>query len=217
MKRSGLKEKHFQKLAEYGICVDSVKGCSCLRYEAGEVILQEGMPIESLFIVVEGKAKVCAAAQNGKNLVLCYYISNGILGDIELMQNMQCADSSIIALTDFECISIPYHNNIKELKTNVSFLNRVASELAFKVMQSSDNHVSAALYSGEERLCTYILQTAHKGVFNDTLTDVAASVGMSYRHMFRILTQLCKEGVLEKKKSGYHIVDRISLEERAIP
>lgn len=216
MEKSGLNEKHFQKLAEYGLCADSLAGCVCLNYEAGETIVEQGMPIQNLLIVVRGKAKVCAAAQSGKNLVLCYYVSKGILGDVEMMMGMSEADSSIIALTKFECIAVPYCNNAAKLKENICFLNRIAREISAKLIQSSANHVSAALYSGEERLCTYILQTANNHIFNDTLTDVAASVGMSYRHMFRILNQLCSDGILEKKKSGYHIVDQERLRRRGI-
>lgn len=216
MKRSRLKEVHVQKLSEYGLSTDSLLGCTCLEYEAGETILQEGMPISSLFVIVSGKAKVCAAAPNGKKLVLCYYVSQGILGDVELMTDRKRADSSIIALTKLECVSVPYSKNTAELKSNVRFLNRAAAEISEKLIQSSANLVSSALYTGEERLCTYILQSAHKDIFNDTLTDVAASVGMSYRHMFRILNRLCEEKILEKKKSGYHITDRERLKAMAI-
>ena len=75
--------------------------------------------------------------------------------------------------------------------------------------------MSASLYSGEERLCAYILQTSHNGIFSDILTDTACSVGMSYRHMFRLLNHLCEDGVLEKRENGYRILDRESLAEKA--
>lgn len=216
MKTGKLKERHFEKLAEYSIYAGELTDCVCLKYKAGETILQEGMPISSLLVVVGGKAKVCVSAPNGRNLVLCYYVSNGILGDVEMMMNTPESNSSIVALTDFECLSIPYRNNIEKLKCNNEFLNKLAYEISAKLIRSSENLASAALYSGEERLCTYILQTAHKDIFSDTLTDTAASVGMSYRHMFRILTGLCDEGILQKKKSGYNIADRRRLEEKAI-
>lgn len=214
MQRSKLDEKHFRKLNEYGLSVDDLQGCTCLKYEAGETVVQSGMLISNLLVVVSGKVKVCASTPNGKNLVLRYYVSEGLLGDIELMLNMAEADSSIIAITEFECVAIPYYNNIEKLKANNMFLNKLACELSLKLIESSVNCVSAALYTGEERLCTYILQTANNDIFNDTLTDTAASIGMSYRHMFRILNQLCENGILEKKKSGYHIIDRKLLKEK---
>ena len=110
---------------------------------------------------------------------------------------------------------IPFQRNALYLKSNVRFLNRLGSELALKLIRSSQNFVSASLYSGEERLCAYILQTSHNGIFSDILTDTACSVGMSYRHMFRLLNRLCEDGVLEKWENGYRILDRESLAEKA--
>ncbi len=61
----------------------------------------------------------------------------------------------------------------------------------------------------------YILQNSHRSLFRDTLTDVSCSVGMSYRHMFRLLGQLCEEGILEKRESGYCIMKKEELARRS--
>lgn len=215
MQRKPLSDQHCVKLAEYGLQAIPLDSCVCLKFHAGETILQEGMPITYLFVVLSGSAKVCSTARNGKNLVLCYYICEGLMGDLELMTDTYIATTSIVAVTDFECIAIPFQRNALYLKSNVRFLNRLGSELALKLIRSSQNFVSASLYSGEERLCAYILQTSHNGIFSDILTDTACSVGMSYRHMFRLLNRLCEDGVLEKRENGYRILDRESLAEKA--
>lgn len=215
MQSSRLKKEHIEKLEWYGINNIVLDSCLCLRFEAGETILHQGAPIFNLLIVVAGKAKVCSVSKNGKNLVLCYYISTGILGDIELMTNTYIATTSIIAITDFECIALPYQAYAKDLKDNKAFLNKLGSELSAKLLRSSNNHVSAALYSGEERLCSYILEASHNNIFNDILTDVSCSIGMSYRHMFRLLNQLCVDGLLDKRDNGYLIIDRDELIRRA--
>lgn len=215
MQRGPLKKEHLNKLAEYGVDNMASGACAWLRYKAGETILQEGMPISYLLIVVAGKAKVCSVAKNGRNLVLCYYISEGILGDMEFMMDTCVSTTSVIAITDFECIGLPFQQCAVDLKSDPGFLNRLGHELSAKLLRSSKNYVSAALYSGEERLCAYILQTSNQGVFRDTLTDVSCSVGMSYRHLFRLLNQLCADGLLEKRNDGYLIVNRGGLIRRA--
>ena len=186
----------------------------CLKFSAGECIFREGEPISWFGIVLSGSAKVCQTANNGKNLVLCYYASDGTLGDIEFMMDEKLADCTVVAMTEFECIAIP-RTEWPELRNNLVFLNYVGRELAGKLVRSSDNLVSAVLYTGEERLCAYILQASHHQVFSDVLTDVSCSVGMSYRHMFRLLGELCEEGILEKKSSGYRIMDMNRLMERS--
>lgn len=215
MQRNTLKKEHLSKLEEYGISNMVLDACVCLKFKTGETILQEGLPITHLLIVLTGKAKVCSTGKNGKDLVLCYYISEGIIGDIELMTNTYVAASNIIAITDFECIALPYQQYATDLKNNLAFLNRVGSELSAKLLRSSKNYVFTALYSGEERLCSYILQTSHNNIFSDILTDVASSIGMSYRHMFRLLNQLCLHGLLEKKDNGYVIINRGELIRKA--
>lgn len=125
------------------------------------------------------------------------------------------ATCSVKAVTDFECIAVSYQNCLAELKTNLVLLNKLGTELAEKLTTSSDNFTSTALCTGEQRLCAYILQNSHRGLFRDTLTDVSCSVGMSYRHMFRLLGQLCEEGILEKRESGYYIKNQEELARRS--
>ena len=215
MKRTPLEKKNFDILSGYGIHSIEPNACECMRFKAGETILNEGAPITHLLIVVSGKAKVCSTAENGKDLLICYYISGGIMGDIELMTNTYVAATSIAAVTDFECISLPYKRNAADLKNNIEFMNRVGYELALKLLGSSKSRVNASLYSGEARLCSYILEAAHGDKFDDTLTDTACSIGISYRHLLRLVNKLCQDKVLEKKKKGFAVTDRKALISRS--
>lgn len=212
MEKSSLGPEHVTKLTAYGISPDHA---FCVTYRSGETILKEGMPIEHLLVVIDGTAKVCASAANGRDLLLCYYVSDGILGDVELMTGVYEATTTIIAITGFQCIALPLRMYSSDLKDNTAFLNYAGKELALKLLHSSHNYICTALHSGEERLCAYILQASHSRVFSETLTDVACLIGISYRHLFRILNQLCDNGVLEKAANGYRIVDEDGLQKIA--
>lgn len=215
MKKEPLKEEHIRRLASYYITDIDLRDSVMLRFRPGETILREGMPMEYLLFAVSGKAKVCSATTNGKDLLLCYYISEGIIGDIELMTDTHIASTTMNAITEFLCIGLPYAKYADVLKANLSFVNRVGRELSIKLLRDSKNRAITALHSGEERLCAYILLTAQDSVFSETLTDVARSIGVSYRHMLRILRRLCSEGVMVKEIDGYRIVDRTELIRRA--
>ncbi len=215
MKKLPLKEIHRAVLTEYGLQNIPPEDCCCLHFSAGEEIQREGVPINNLSVIVKGSAKVCSTAPNGKSLILCYGVSAGLIGELELMTGQETATTTVVAITGFECVAINYQDCIRELKTNVLLLNKIGCELAGKLSRSSDNFTLAALCSGEQRLCSYILQTTHGRLFNDTLTDVSSSVGMSYRHMFRLLGQLCEDGVLEKRESGYFILKEDELVRRS--
>ncbi|MDT2834316.1 cyclic nucleotide-binding domain-containing protein [Vagococcus carniphilus] len=55
----------------------------------------------NLLIVSSGKVKVCSTAKNGKNLILSYYLSSGIIGDIEFLTDELKATTTITALSPF--------------------------------------------------------------------------------------------------------------------
>lgn len=216
MKTSHLTQYHNHLLQEIGLHEKEFDSLYVASYEPGEYIYQEGFPITWLGIVCQGKAKVCCSSTNGNHLVLCYFVSSGIIGGIEMMAHVSQATASLVTLTDFECIAIPFEHNLQTLKNNSVFLNHLCSQLSLNLLLSSRNFVSSALYTGKQRCCSYILESEHQSMFNDVLTDVACSIGLSYRHTLRILNELCTEGILAKKELGYKILDRTSLKENAI-
>lgn len=195
-------------LKKYGIDLDTMHDCVACRYEAGEIIFSQGQPIEYLYIILQGKINVCMLAANGRDLTLCHFISSGILGDVELVMEDKAASATSIADLTSDCIRIPLFRNLELLTNSITFMNQVAKGLSMKLLNSSNALVSSALYSGEERLCTYILITEHHGMFTEVLSDVSKSIGISYRHLFRILSDLCQKSVLERRESGFLILDK---------
>ena len=83
----------------------------------------------------------------------------------------------------------------------------MAKDLANKLLNSSNNYTNSALYSATSRLAKYIIENSYNNNFADVLTEVATSTGMSYRHMFRLLDEMCQNKILEKTATGYKILD----------
>ncbi len=215
MEERPMKEEYEEIVRSYALPESVLPSCRCVGYRAGETISMEGQTLQWLQIVVRGRLKVCTATPDGKNLILCYYVSGGILGDVEYVTDVSTATATVVAITDTDCIRIPFHILRTECSANAAFYRKLGVGLAEKMLRNSDVMLSAFLCTGEERLCAYILQNSHGEIFSDTLTDAACSVGLSYRHMFRLLGQLCREGILEKREKGYRIRNRSELEARA--
>ncbi|EOH93662.1 Crp/Fnr family transcriptional regulator [Enterococcus pallens] len=214
MENYQLTEVHRKLLEKYGLS-DMDTRCFIHWYKAGETIHNEGEPYQHLIMLVSGKAKVCTTASNGKDLVLSYYVSGGLIGDMELASTTNTGTASVVALSPVECLVIPYQHQRNFLLENLTFVQHLARGLSEKLLLSSQNYVSTALYTGEQRLCSYILQGAYKGYFQDNLTDVAATIGMSYRHMFRLLKNLCEEGILERENHSFLILEEEELQARS--
>lgn len=211
MQRESLNAAHVQRLAHCGITGLDPAGARIARFAAGETLLREGMPIEELMIIVSGRAKVSAAAANGRDLLLCYYVSEGILGDIELLTGARIAGTTVRAITEFICIGLPYAAYAETLLSQLPFVRHVARGLAEKLLDSSRANANNALHAGKERLAAYILRSATDGAFSEPLTDAARATGMSYRHLVRLLGALREEGLIQRVGRGYRITNADTL------
>lgn len=211
MEKIAATKRHLEKLKRYGLENIEPGSINCYLFSSGEFIVRQEDEIEGLRVITKGKAKACRKSPNGKNLIFCYYVQDGIIGEIELITGVVKTENNIIAVGEVECLIIDDRVIKEELKTNIKFLTSIGEELSKKMLKVADNFVSSALLGGEQRLCSYILQNSTDNYFYDNLTDVSYSISMSYRHMFRLLKQLCKEKILKKEKRGYTILDKKQL------
>lgn len=209
-----LKQHHLDLLNKYGL-LDHQSVCEVQQFKSGETIFSQGVEYKYIMIVVSGKAKVCTSAPSGKDLVLAYYLSSGLIGDVELMSNTTYATASVITLSPFEVIIVPFQDDQDSIFKNLTFMTTLAKGLSENLINSSHNYTSNALYSGEQRLCTYILQGSYKNYFFDNLTDMAATIGISYRHLLRLLNKLCDDGILKREKRKFQITDMEQLKYRS--
>lgn len=215
MQKQKLPAQYVPALAEYSLDWIDPSAAVLLRYDRCEWLLRAEQEIPYLYILLSGKAKVCMSDESGRNLLLCYYVSEGIMGDIELMMGRREAISSVQAVSPVACIGLPLHVYANELLSHLPFVLRAAKGLAVKLHSSVSNTTEIILRPFETRLCEYLLQTAQNGVFSERLIDVAEQLGVSYRHLLRSLKSLCEAGLLEKKSDGYHIIKEEQLREKA--
>lgn len=209
--------EEIQILSDYGLDFKKLHNCSIREYNFGERLISEGLPNGRLFFVIRGKAKVGVIAPNGKNLILCFYISSGLMGEVELFSDLSVGSTSVTALDHFCCLTVPIDANKPYLLENAAFIRTAAAELAKKLTQSTRRVVESSLYTAEIRLCRYIAATSDNSYFRDVMTDAAYSIGVSYRHLYRMLGTLCTDGVLKKDKTGYRICDHDELLRRCQP
>jgi CRP-like cAMP-binding protein len=215
MKKYQLSEKDMNLLLQYGLQGLCLKHAKRHLYEQDEFLSHAGEPLDSIYFVVSGKAKVFISLSSGKQLLLAYFTSKGIIGDIELMTNKPTNYTTVRAVTGLACIALPLSIYAEELRNNNIFVNYVAKELAEKLTQRVINGAITTLQPLEARLCASITQTASDGFFRETLIEVAVVVGASYRHLLRCLKKLCGKKILRKELSGYRIINQRILDDNA--
>lgn len=211
MKTMVLTQEHNNILEYYNLGHVPKDFIQAVQFEPKELIVEETYLFSSLYIVVTGRARVYRSTQNGNSHFLCNYVYDGIIGEIELMNQSRIVESSVVAITQLQCIAIPYDICMSEIQKNHQFLLTISESLAKKVRDNADNIVSLAFNTGEQRLCNYILNNSNGDIFTDTLTEVSKFVAISYRHLLRILNQLCEDKILLKHPDGYEIINRKAL------
>ncbi len=187
-----------------------------LLFKKNEHICKENEDIHYLYFFVEGKAKAYNTLSNGKSVLLCFYDSLQILGDVELIHSQKTA-SNVQVMVDSYCIGIPLEKVRKRLLQDATFLRCICGSLSHKLNRLSKNSTINLLYPLENRLASYILVTGERLIhneqriiFNGNLTETSELLGTSYRHLLRTVNTLCDKSVI-RKNNGYFEVTNIGL------
>lgn len=185
-------------------------------FSKGEFICFEGEPIPSLYFLVEGRTKAFTTHSDGHISLIEYNSPLSIIGEMELIGTRE----HVIAVQAMEpCICISFSFNLchEKLLTDSAFLLQLSRYLSIRVRRNTQNFVSMQAHPLEQRLCTFILSVSVDGCFSERLTETAEYLGSSYRHMQRIVENLCHKQVLTRTRKGYMINDFSYLEEHSLP
>lgn len=215
MTSKNLEKEKNAMLQKCGLSDVPLRDCNIKYYHAGEPVLYQGHPLESIFIILHGTVKVSTQAESGKELTLCYHKPGDILGDIGFMMGSSTATSMVFAVSDTACIAIPLSENTEALKNCIPFLNYIGKLLAEKLLNRGEAQTATALAPAKIRLCAYILQMEKNGFFREPLVETAQVLGISYRHIFRLIRRLCDDHVLLHTGSGYQILQYYALQKCA--
>lgn len=191
-------------------------------FHKNEYICKTDERLEYLFFFVEGRAKVYSTLSNGKSLLLCFYKSFKVLGDVEFIY-YETANSNVQIIEDTYCIGISFDNIRKFALDDSKFLRYVCDSLGEKLIRLSKYSSINLLYPLENRLASYILadtsNTMKEGknliVFEGNLSEVAELLGTSYRHLLRTLNDLCTQKLIKKNMKLYEILDLEKLKKLA--
>lgn len=178
--------------------------CRCLFFAAGETLIHQGAPVESLYFILDGQVEAQVLHADGRRLALCYTVANGPLGDVELLQESTAATATVTAQTDVICLAYPYAKARRQRDENLVFVRQLARDLTNKLLRSTDRLVAASLTSAQSQVCRHLLQNRRGVYYSGTLTDIAAATGVSYRHIQRIIRALLDDGVVEKSSPGIY-------------
>ena len=214
MRRRTAAQELLNGLNKYGLPVERLVNPYALEFDASESLCLDAEPVEWLFFLLEGRAKIFMTADTGENLILNLWDGYGVLCDMELFMGDGIYHASCRAITPVRGIALPLDVNREILLGCNEYLRRTCRSFA-RSMAKDRNVFNNILYPVEARLCSYIAINGTAGEWSDNLTQVSELLGVSYRHLLRTLRSFVDQGILEHTELGYRLLNRSQLEDLA--
>lgn len=186
-------------------------------FEAGEIMLDEGVDMTALLYLVEGTIKVTASVGNGKSLLLRFNHPFAVIGDIEFIRHVP-VQSQITAVTDCLCIAVSFEYLRRFEMNNAAFLKSLLQQVTYKLQTNTTASRVNLLSSVDQRFASYLLSVTDSEHFAyemqyASISEIADLLGTTHRHLNRVIKQLVDQKIIEKKRRSIHILNKEALED----
>ncbi|KAA0742087.1 Crp/Fnr family transcriptional regulator [Bacillus sp. AY3-1] len=192
------------------------------HFDKGKFICNIDDAMDRLYFVVKGKVKVYTITPEGKKLILRFINPLAVVGDIELIQNSK-AHNVVEACSDVIAISISHAVIRNKLLHDPIFMNFLLENIANTLKISTRFTALNLLYPVEVRVASYLLSIStdsngnmyKKDLDATSISSIADFIGVSYRHVIRVLQKFYKEKLIEKRNGVIVIKDFFKMKEVA--
>jgi len=150
-------------------------------YPAGSVLIEEGKPIEVLFILLDGQLSVSLAALGGKEVAVLQ--SGEILGELSFLDSRP-PSASVTAMADAAVLSIPRASLLEKLEADLGFAARFYRALGVFLASRLRRSQQRLGYEGGRILDDNV---EHEDELDPELLDHVALAGARFDWMLRRL------------------------------
>ncbi len=186
------------------------------HFKKGTLICDKDEEIHRLYFVVKGKVKVYTITPEGKKLILRFINPLAVVGDIELIQKSK-THNVVEACSDVIAISISNTVIRNKLIQDPIFMNFLLENIANTLKISTRFTALNLLYPVEVRVASYLLSISTDSNGNmykedldaTSVSSIADFIGVSYRHVIRVLQKFYNEKLIEKS-NGVIVIKEIS-------
>ncbi len=186
-------------------------------FNKDQIILLENEDGDTLFIIIDGKVKVTAFSENGKEVILSILYENDFFGDMSLLDGKP-RSASVVAIEDSHVRMIRRPEFKKLIEDHPGIALKLLEALASRLRKADERIESLALLDVTGRLAGIILQLAAdkseetpEGTViksRPTHQELANMAGTTRETVTRILKQLENKGYIELQGRNLVILDR---------
>ncbi|MCR5066874.1 MAG: transcriptional regulator YeiL [Erysipelotrichaceae bacterium] len=179
----------------------------------GEQIIFQGVKSDYLYFLLFGRCKVSAVMENGRTVIVNSLAAPCLVGEIELIN--QDVPFSVEILTEAQLLALPVAVCRQRLLSSPDFLLQLCCDLVGKERTNAIKLAHYISFPLENRLAQFILNNSSEDGLRIKKTVIAESLGVSYRHLEKVMNDLVAKGVLSKSGKQYRIIRRPYLQQLA--
>ena len=168
-------------------------------YEAEETVMSSGDPVTSVSVLLRGTMRIYSVSENGKLVTVAIAKPPQMFGDIEFLQGHDTLHS-VVTETRAELLCFSLGDVRNYLSENVGFYRMICNNLIEKLYNTSYNYSKMLQYDTRTLLAQRILQNCDEnGTVCCKNKELAEYLGVTPRHISRLITELEQEGVLSRE------------------
>jgi len=207
----GLKPADLAKLEEY---------CRYKKFATGEQIFDRQSKTTDVFFVVRGSVRIVNFSLSGREITLDDVTQGGHFGELAAIDG-EPRSASVMALADSVIVSMPQKIFVAALERYPVISMAVMRQLAKIVRRSTDRIMDLSTLGANNRVHAELLrQAASNGSDQNEAVikpipvhgDLASRVSTTRETVARVLNDLARQGVLERRKDHLIIHDVVRLQ-----
>ena len=197
-----------QNLSKY-FRPDHYDQLSLIEYDKNEVVVLEGQTFTFVGIILLGEIDIHPCNDSGREMFLTRLKKHDFIGEVEFFNQQPYYHTGItISKTRILVISKGLMQN--ELMQSLDFCHFLCHRFSNKLIDHSSKFSSNKLYSAHYRFIKYLLERVRRnGDIIDNFKGVAVSkqIGISERHLKRIIFDLVEEHIIVKRAHEIEVLD----------
>lgn len=175
------------------------------RWSAGAIIVGEREEEQALYLVYQGRVKVCLFGENGREMTLATLGAGGFFGELSLIDghprsaNVVAHDDAVLFVLDREAID-------EHLRQHPATMQALLRSLAQRLRQSDNVIANLALHDVNARLTRTLIDIARSSgerhvdglmiPHRPTQQDLANMVGTCRETVSRTLSSMARRGLV---------------------
>jgi CRP-like cAMP-binding protein len=188
-------------------------------YPKGSVILFQGDPGDSLYVLRQGRAKVVLIGEDGREVILGVLEPGAHFGELSLIDD-QPRSAHVIAMEDSQLLILRREDFRRRVEANPTVAWALLTELSRRLRRADQKIGGLVLLDVPGRISRLLLDlsaeagtpTIEKPLTHQT---IAQMIGASRETVSRAMKEFQEEGLIRVERRRIAVANRDALEKRA--